>query len=60
MTDALFLVLFLAGWCALLCLAGLLCHVCGLLVQALNNAVDVDPPLTYTPASLRDHSEFDQ
>ena len=60
MNEAIFLALFLAGWCALLCLAGLLCHVWGLLAQWLNDAVVVDPPLTYTPASLRDHSEFDQ
>lgn len=57
MNEAIFLALFLAGWCALLCLAGLLCHVWGLLAQWLNQAVDVDPPQTYTPASLRVTSE---
>lgn len=59
MNEALFLVLFLAGWCAVLCLAGLLCHVWRWLVKALNNAVDVEPPQTYIPASLRELSEED-
>jgi len=57
MNEALFLVLFLAGWCALLCVAGLLSLVWGWLVRALNNAVDVEPPQTYIPASLRVTSE---
>lgn len=59
MNDALFLVLFLAAWCAALCLGGLLCHVWRWLVQWLNNAVDVEPPQTYIPASLRELSEED-
>jgi hypothetical protein len=57
MNEAIFLALFLAGWCALLCLAGLLCHVWDLLAQWVNDAVDVDAPQTYIPASLRVTSE---
>ena len=57
MNEAIFLLLFLAGWCAALCLAGLLCHVWRWVVQWLNNAVDVEPPQNYIPASLRDLSE---
>lgn len=59
MNEAIFLLLFLAGWCAALCLAGLVCIAWGWVVQALNNAVDVEPPQTYIPASLRELSEED-
>lgn len=58
MNEALFLVLFLSGWCALLLIAGAVAWLVGRIVRAWSLFDHFGLLDVFRPASIRDEEEY--